>query len=396
MNISAREIMPYFQPIISIDTNSIYGYEVLGRYIDDDGMVKSLGGFFSDPSISSEDALKVDRIIREEAIKKFSIDGENKFLFINMRLEWLSHFTANPNEMPTIKWALAYGVNLNNIVIEITEEEFNQSSDIYLTALSYYKSIGCRIALDDYGKSCNNIGRLTDLSPDIIKIDMSYIHKSEQFYHYREYLKTISDFAQRLGIEVLYEGIETSKQLDNCISSKGRYYQGFLLAKPLASIKNAMFNDEAFKLSTFKSIAESQKTVLKNNTLRSSFDYIVDQHFAERPYDESLNDMDEYFSDLCVEMPNCVKTIYLCNKFGYQVSFNIEKGMDSIELLDFKNRNWSWRSYFQNALTAIGGGQKSFLTTAYRDATTKEKIYTYVRAIKNDTYMFIDISKDGL
>lgn len=70
MEILSKKIMPYFQPIVSIDTGSIYGYEVLGRYADNDGKIKSLGGFFSDKNVSNEEMLEVDRRIREEALKK--------------------------------------------------------------------------------------------------------------------------------------------------------------------------------------------------------------------------------------------------------------------------------------------------------------------------------------
>jgi EAL domain-containing protein (putative c-di-GMP-specific phosphodiesterase class I) len=396
MEILSKKIMPYFQPIVSIDTGSIYGYEVLGRYADNDGKIKSLGGFFSNKNVSNEEMLEVDRRIREEALKKFSEDGAGKRLFINMRLAWLSKFAANPSEMPTIKWAEQYGIDLSRIIIEITEEEFNESNAAFITALSYYKSVGCKIAVDDYGSCCSNIDRLADLCPDIIKIDMKYVQKSENFYQFREYLRTISDFAQKLGIEVVYEGIETQNQLDNCISAKGRFYQGFLLSEPLPSMKNALFNEQVFKHSMFKSVAECQKSITKSIALKNSLDYIIDQYFEEKPYDEKLHEIDEYFSELCLQMPSCVKRIYLCNKFGYQVSSNMEKGTDTIELCDYKNRNWAWRGYFQSALTAISFGQKSYITKSYRDATTKEKIYTYARQVKPDVLMFVDIMRDEL
>jgi len=38
----------------------------------------------------------------------------------------------------------------------------------------------------------------------------------EKSYHYREYMRSIADFAESVGIEVLYEGIETREQLDIC------------------------------------------------------------------------------------------------------------------------------------------------------------------------------------
>ena len=57
------KIFAYFQPILSADSKSVYSYEILGRFTDDNGKVQSLGGFFNDPNTTHEEALKADRIV---------------------------------------------------------------------------------------------------------------------------------------------------------------------------------------------------------------------------------------------------------------------------------------------------------------------------------------------
>ncbi len=49
MNFTEDNVIGYFQPILSAETNDIYAYEVLGRYLDTDGKIKSLGPFFNNP-----------------------------------------------------------------------------------------------------------------------------------------------------------------------------------------------------------------------------------------------------------------------------------------------------------------------------------------------------------
>lgn len=93
MNYIEQNLVPYFQPIISIDSGEIYGYEILGRYIKDSG-AESLGGFFSDKSVSFSEALEVDRIIRSKGLEEFgenSVDGQ--YIFINMKLDWLAEYS---------------------------------------------------------------------------------------------------------------------------------------------------------------------------------------------------------------------------------------------------------------------------------------------------------------
>ncbi len=397
MNFIENELFPYFQPIVSADTNQIYGYEVLGRYLDKNNEVQSLGSFFCDPEVSSETAVKVDRIIREKGIREFSTFGkENEYIFINMRLSWLETYAKKPQEMPTIKWADQYGVDYKNIVMEITEEDVSGCLDFYMTALSYYKSLGFKIAIDDYGCQNSNIYRLAVLSPDLIKIDMSLVHKSEDLYQYRQYLKVLSDFAENIGIEVVYEGIENAGQLLNCIKSKGRFYQGFFLSKPLPTIENAQFAQDKFKHCAFTSIMSNQGSIDRSISLKETMDKLVDNCMEKKPYENSALSLDDYLADICTEVPSYIIRIYICNKYGFQVSSNIELGDGTIFLADFKNRNWAWRGYFTNAMRAISNSQTSYLTQAYRDVSTKEQIYTYVRKLSAENYLFVDISKNEL
>jgi len=243
MKLSSDNIIAYFQPILSAETNSIYSYEVLGRYIDDDKTVKSLGPFFSDRNTSHEEALRVDRIVRRYAMKKYAEEKRNEYLFVNIRLAWLHNFINKPEELPTLQYAQEFGIDPSRIVIEITEEEFN-IDDAHVYVSSYYKKAGCRIALDDYGKNASNIDRLALLQPDIIKINIDYIHKSVESHIYREYLKFLSEFAKSVNIEVLYEGIEDKRQLDICMSSCGKLFQGFFIASPQAVMNNAIINHD--------------------------------------------------------------------------------------------------------------------------------------------------------
>jgi len=241
MNISQQQIIAYFQPILSADTQNIYAYEVLGRYAADDGVVKSLGPFFAAPDISHEEALRLDRIVRRYAIKKYAEEKCGEYLFINIRLAWLPAFAEHPEDMITLQLAKEFGISPDKLVIEITEEEYNASEE-YLRAIIHYKRAGCRIALDDYGKNASNIDRLAKLQPDIIKINMDYIHNCEKSFHYREYLRALALFADSVGIEVLYEGIETPRQFEFCASLKGDYYQGFFFALPQPSMIDPVIN----------------------------------------------------------------------------------------------------------------------------------------------------------
>ena len=392
MNLTQDNVIAYFQPILSADSNDVYAYEVLGRYLDVDGSVKSLGPFFNNPDTSHEEALRVDRIVRRYAIKKYAEEKRKEYLFINIRLAWLLPYVNNPEEMLTLQLAKEFNIPGDRLVIEITEEDFNANEE-YLRAIIHYKGAGCRIALDDYGKEASNIDRLAKLQPDIIKINIDYIHNSETSYHYREYLRSIAVFADSVGIEVLHEGVETERQLDICISSKGRFYQGFLLALPQASMSNPTVNTFVFSALIEAAYTAIQTNVTDVEALKNTFDIYVERFFKANPFDcEKIND-DEYLIKLFYELPEVIR-IYLCNRKGIQISDNIEKHSDNVVSIDLKGKNWAWRGYFHEIIKAFIRGRKSCLTNIYRDFSTKEKICTYCYAIKDDVFLLADIKKE--
>jgi len=398
MDISPEKIIAHFQPILSADSKAVYSYEILGRYIDDNGAVQSLGPFFSDPNTTNEEALRIDRLVRKYALKKYAEEKRSEYLFINIRLAWLTQYTDRPELMMTLRLAEEFGIDLNKLVIEITEEEFN-ASDTYIRAIIHYKTVGCRIALDDYGKNASDIERLAKLKPDIIKINMDYIHNSESSYHYREYLRSIADFAESVGIEVLYEGIETQRQLDICMSLKGRYYQGFLIARPQPSMLDATINNTVFSASIENVYAFLQEEIIKTEALRKSLDTHVERFLAENPFTDEKNDYDTYLIKLRKELSNVVRLLFLCDKRGNQLTSNIVPQAENSPSHDsklgakYRNKNWVWRGYFYEALKSVAIGQKSCISSVYNDFATKDKVRTYSYAISNDVFLFIDIEE---
>jgi len=384
-------VIPYFQPILCAASNQIYSYEILGRFLENDGNAKSLGAFFSDPRTTHDEALRVDRIVRRKALEKYAQEKRNEYLFINIRLAWLDNFVDNPKDMPTINWARELGIDLNKIVIEITEEEFN-ARDAHINILSYYKNAGCRIALDDYGKNASNIERLAFLQPDIIKINIDYIHKSEDSHHFRKYLKSLAAFAEAVGIEVLYEGIETPKQLEICLSSRGRLYQGYLIAYPQASMKDAEVNHNVFSAAANDAYKKQYKRTMRTDLLKSYLDSKVGYFLLENPSFYTKDDIDKYLSKLCEDIPAVIR-IYLCNEQGEQITNNFEWNCGEIKYNGYLGHNWAWRGYFHEAMAVFISGKKSGLSTAYRDFTTKKKIFTYFYELTPDIYLFADINR---
>ena len=83
--ITSDNVIAYFQPILSVDSNTTH-----------------------------EEALKIDRMVRRYAMKKYAEEKRTEYLFINIRLAWLQKFADRPDELPTIQWAREFGIAADN------------------------------------------------------------------------------------------------------------------------------------------------------------------------------------------------------------------------------------------------------------------------------------------
>jgi EAL domain-containing protein (putative c-di-GMP-specific phosphodiesterase class I) len=286
-----------------------------------------------------------------------------------------------------------YRIPTENIVIEITEESFNGKLSMLAEILGYYRRIGCKIAIDDFGSNFSNFERIAIVKPDIIKVDMKIVQKSVQIECYDELLKMISSFCQKIGSDVLFEGIENTNQLYNCVKSGGRYFQGFLFS----SAQPSFLSEKSMGDTLLQIIKKYKDNEILLSTERNSIGYnlnhIISQYIKEVPLPPEELEFDDYLMRIAQILPsNCIK-LFICNDNGWQTSSNIEITEDGTFRIvhRFNNINWSWRSYFLQTLVKMKVVPEGIITTPYRDIVTKEKIHTYSFPLNSSHLLFIDI-----
>jgi len=146
-----------------------------------------------------------------------------------------------------------YGLSPSRIELEITESMFMESLKLINETLLVLTASGLKVALDDFGKGYSSLSYLSEMPISEIKIDKSFIDGIVD----TDNKKTIVDFivmiGQRLGKEVLAEGVETVEQLDFLMQHGCDKLQGYLFAKPMpeSTVLNFL---EAKKLLTLEQI----------------------------------------------------------------------------------------------------------------------------------------------
>ncbi len=95
------------------------------------------------------------------------------------------------------------------------------------------KEIGVAISLDDFGTGHSSLQTLHALSPNILKIDQSFVFGMLSDNKCRSIVKAILDLGRSFGLKVVAEGMETSAHREALIQLGCRYAQGYGIARPM-------------------------------------------------------------------------------------------------------------------------------------------------------------------
>jgi diguanylate cyclase (GGDEF)-like protein len=142
------------------------------------------------------------------------------------------------------------GINPEQIEFEITETLLIKDFERTRIFLNELHSIGCAIALDDFGTGYTSMNYLARLPIDIIKIDKSLIRNIDVNNNLMSIVKAIVTMSKSLGMENIFEGIETKAELSAIKDLSGNIIQGYLFSGPLIEneVESWLSSDKTIKL----------------------------------------------------------------------------------------------------------------------------------------------------
>lgn len=383
------KVKPYYQAIFSADSHMVIGYEVLGRIETNNG-IKSLGAFFHDPTVPIEFSLQVDGYIQTVALEYLLKHNEKTLLFINVNV---NHILIDQDES-LLSRLITYknkGLDLSQIVIEVTEHNVKGVMHKVVTLCKKLKSMGVKIAIDDVGIGASNLDRIALLEPDILKVDIQALKNHEHSTSYDGVLYSLALLSRKIGAELLFEAVEDREQFHYSWKNNGRYYQGYFLAKPDSSFLEKKTFKDRFKKDIYNFIQLERKKYQSEYRLAYHLNFEVEKLIKELPM-EDVFDLDSWTINVAGKLDSFCIRLYITDDHGYQISSNVTKNND-IWILnnDYKGRNWSWRPFFIENLVRMDEESKGILSDTYSDIESGEAVQTFSYPITENAYLFIDI-----
>ncbi len=230
--VEREEFRIVYQPIISIRSGEVTGFEALLRW---DHPVRGTIAPNDFISIAEENGLIVPigvwvlKRVCAQLRRWQTMASAPLTASINVSLRQ----TFDPTLIDELDRVLAAAhVEGASIRLEITE-----SAMVERSAADFFervRQLGIELCIDDFGTGYSSLAYLVNLPIDALKIDRSFVSTLDSSSEHCELVKTIIALAHNLGIEVIAEGVETQSQLRLLASLGCEYAQGFLFAEPLS------------------------------------------------------------------------------------------------------------------------------------------------------------------
>lgn len=227
--IAEGEIVPYFQPIVDLETNNIQGFEVVARWNHPSRGVLLPEQFIS---VAEHAGLIGDLFVAmlRQSCKQGRSLPENTYISINLsqkqlRDDWLaSKVLAVLSET---------GFPARRLEIELTETAIFTDFDASKRTITSLQNIGVRLSLDNFGAGQSSLFYLSELCFARVKIDRSFVQSFIQRNESRKIVNAVVALGDSLGVITVAEGVEDAKLAEWLRKTGCKTAQGFLYSKPV-------------------------------------------------------------------------------------------------------------------------------------------------------------------
>jgi diguanylate cyclase (GGDEF)-like protein len=233
--IERQEFFLQYQPIISLDTGLLRGFEALIRWQHPErGLIPPMKFI----PIAEETGLiiPIGQWVLGEACRQLrqwqGLTPTDQPLTINVNLSGKQFM--QPDLLEQIQALLQEtGLDPCSLKLEITESVVMENIETATSTLDQLRALGVELSIDDFGTGYSSLSYLQRFPVSTLKIDRSFVSRMSEHEGTAEIVRTIMKLAQNLGMDVVAEGVETEQQRDQLKALECTFGQGYYFAKPM-------------------------------------------------------------------------------------------------------------------------------------------------------------------
>jgi EAL domain-containing protein (putative c-di-GMP-specific phosphodiesterase class I) len=233
-----HEFRVYYQPLISLQSGQVAGFEALVRWQRPQVGLVGPGEFIK---VAEETGLilALGKWVLLEACQQTRIwqnrHPEHPHLTISVNVS--AKQFSKPNLASEVLSVLQQThLDPSSLNLELTETMAMSDAEKTRNVLSELKSVGVRLSIDDFGTGYSSLNYLRRFPVDILKIDRTFISNLD-IDDNRKIVATMVMLAHNLGLRVVAEGTETEDQLRQVKELNCEFAQGYFFSEPLDAEK---------------------------------------------------------------------------------------------------------------------------------------------------------------
>ena len=229
------EFVLLFQPVVSLATHRVAGFEALVRWQHPSRGLVSPAEFIP---IAEKTGFIVplglwtlrEACLQLNAWRESLSAADTAWVSVNLSGPQFNQ----PSLVDDIAQALRdTGLPARYLVVELTEGVAMENPTAVKGQLMQLRVMGVKIALDDFGTGQSSLAYLHQFPADKLKLDRSFVCDMETRNDVRDIVGAVTGLAHQLGLEVIAEGVETGGQLALVRSLGCEYVQGYFFSKPV-------------------------------------------------------------------------------------------------------------------------------------------------------------------
>ena len=232
--IERHEIVPYFQPIVDLESGELVSFEVLARWLHPErGLL--MPGEFLPTAESSGMIVDLGASILRDSLAQLAHWRARGMRFANcgLSVNVATQQLVDHDFIETVRDALgSTGIAAESLWLEITETTLMEDTVAASSALRELRSLGLHLSVDDFGTGYSSLTYLKRFPVEAIKIDRSFVAGLGLEDDDTSIVEAVVRLGHSLGLSVVAEGVETPLQLNGLRDLGCDTAQGYLFGRP--------------------------------------------------------------------------------------------------------------------------------------------------------------------